>query len=110
MPNVSHHGGGVGRSWTSPASFAVTDAGVWSPISTGAGRVSGGRVSGTSGSSQKVGVRVADRSQVRRPRPGVQFGQEAVVVRLGLPPGHLAAAVVQVAEHDGPRRARLLAG
>src|SRR4051812_40404116 len=88
-PRASHHAGGAGRSCTIPATSEVTDAGLCSPSSTGAGRVSGGRVSGTSRPSGHFGVGVADRGQVRGPRAGVQFGEQPVVVRLGLPPADL---------------------
>src|SRR5262245_19554506 len=56
-----------------------------------------------------VGVRVADRGQVGGPRHGVQLGEQAVVGRLLLPDVDAALRVTQVAEHNGPGRARGLA-
>ena len=55
----------------------------------------------------ELGVRVAQPRQVRRPRPGVQLGQQAVVARRR--PCSCATwllAVVEVAEDDRPRSGR----
>src|SRR5687767_14324475 len=62
---------------------------------------------------RRVGVPHA--REVRRARLGVEFREHAEVVRLGLQLRDAAWAavgvlVVQVAEHDRLRRARLLAG
>src|SRR5690348_17034450 len=105
IARVSHHAFGAGRSWTRPAILVVTVAGVSSPSRTGAGRVGGGSrrlagSGGTSGPPRHGRIRVADGGQVAGPRPGVQLGEQAVVVRLALPPADGGRGVVPVAEDD----------
>src|SRR5213592_2693520 len=55
-------------------------------------------------------VRVLDLRQVRGARPRVQLAEQRVVPRLRLPLRDPAGRVVHVAEDDGLRRARRLAG
>ena len=57
-----------------------------------------------------LGVGIAQLRQVRRARPGVQLGQQAVVARAGLGLADVGVAVVQVAEDDRAGRAGRLAG
>src|SRR5579871_235392 len=58
----------------------------------------------------ELGIGVADLGQVRRPGPRVQVRQQLVIAVLRFPLGDPAVGIVDVAENDGARRARLLAG
>src|SRR5882672_1676806 len=59
---------------------------------------------------RQLRVRVLDLGQVGRARPRVELAQQRVVAVLGLQLRDRARGVVDVAEHDGLRRAHGLAG
>src|SRR5437762_3352231 len=126
MPKPTHHRRGGRRASTMELILSVTDAKVYpgpmrpAPSGAAAGRSSVGSSSGgitlVLGELGDFGVRVLECRQVGGPRPCVQVPQQFVVQRLGAQAGHLAdrpalsVALVQVAEGDGPGRARGLAG
>ena len=78
------------------------------PVATMArfGSSTGMRLSATSVSQLRI--HVADRAEVGRAGPRVQFAEERVVADLALQFRDPARRIVQVAEHDGVGRTRLL--
>src|SRR5262245_22136084 len=118
MAKPRYHHFGVLRS-TTELILSVTVPGVWP------GATTGGLYGFGSGASIMLrpflvlrvrmlggqrGVRIRDLRQVGRARTRVQHLQQAVVERVGLPLRHFPVRIVDVAEHDGLRRAGLLAG
>src|SRR5450631_2339300 len=60
-------------------------------------------------STLQLRIRVAHLGQICRPWPRIQFPQQAVIPRLRLELRNPAVRIVNIAEHDRPRRTRLLA-
>src|SRR5438105_14852026 len=55
-------------------------------------------------------VRVAQRGQIRSARARIHFGQERIIQGLGFHFRNAAGGIVDIAEYDGLRGARTLAG
>src|SRR5215210_4141653 len=102
MPKPAYHHVGVRRARTIELILSVTVPKVWPGAITGgvppprtATRGSSIGCSGSATLFTNFRVDVAQRGQVRRPRPRVQLAEQRVVALLGLQPGDAAARIVQ---------------